>query len=120
MHEPLVQTVNYYMNKLDSTSHAKYLRWTLRALPYLYTVMYNTLCGATRDEPSEREMANFREQVWEVMDSIIKLLQLDDPLQIAPQTTALRSCAELMPLLAAQFSTNVTEVRIVCHTLATD
>ena len=117
VHSALVQSILYYLSKLDSTSHAKYIRGTIRSLPHLVTLL-SYFYATVSEETKKQGVNDFMEELKKVFSCLNELLSLQDPLKVALQSNCLQVLAEVIPKLEELYNPDqlvdvVTELLIV-------
>lgn len=103
LHNTITRCMVYYLGKLDSTSHAKYIRLTLKAFPHVFKVLCHLYTNSDAEEKDQKE---FLENLKTLFNCLNELISLKDPLKVALQSTCLQVYGEILPDLEKLFSPN--------------
>lgn len=105
VHQTLVRCMLYYLSKLDSTSHAKFIRITIRSLPHLMKLL--TFCYLLIQNEQEKLSTTddaFINDLNCVFKCLNNLMALKDPLKVALQSNCLQVFGELIPNVEKLYS----------------
>jgi hypothetical protein len=104
VYQIILNSLLYYLSKLDSKSHAKYIRSSIRTLPFLLKVMQLT---------HRQSDTKFLEDLKRVFTGLTELMKFDDPLLVGQQTAGLQSMGALIPSMSKLYD-DQTVTDIVC------
>lgn len=104
VHQTLVRCMLYYLSKLDSTSHAKFIRITIRSLPHLMKLLsfcYLQINDGTKENLQSDPFLNDLNSIFTCLNN---LMALKDPLKIALQSNCLQVFGEIIPSVEKLYS----------------
>jgi hypothetical protein len=117
VHKHLLDCILYYLGKPDSKSHSKYIRGTLKTLPYLLKLIQ---AGVEKRKEAKMFTAdddkNVKDGITQIFQRINEIMQLSDPVMIGTQINAIQAFSAIIPSLGQFFSEPVVS-DVVCDFL---
>jgi dedicator of cytokinesis protein 1 len=103
-HKTLLRCLQFYLSKLESTSHAKFIRDSMRALDYLFRfIVSSNILYQQVSSVSDADREEFLSSLMQVLDLFNQLMSQSSRTLIGAQTIALKNFSAMLHELSKIF-----------------